>query len=100
MAVFGGGALGGVHGDRVSVVDVLAQAGCGHDPRLASGIQWVLSRQDDQERWKLGNSLNKKMWRDIEQRGKPSKWVTLRALRMLKAASGDRFGNGVEEFAR
>jgi hypothetical protein len=25
------------------------------------------------------------MWIDIEQRGKPSKWVTLRALRVLKA---------------
>jgi hypothetical protein len=24
------------------------------------------------------------MWIDIEQRGKPSKWVTLRALRVLK----------------
>ena len=25
------------------------------------------------------------MWVDIEQKGKPSKWVTLRALRMLRA---------------
>jgi hypothetical protein len=25
-----------------------------------------------------------KMWMDIEKKGKPSKWVTLRALRVLK----------------
>jgi hypothetical protein len=32
----------------------------------------------------LENTLNGKMWVDIEQKGKPSKWVTLRALRVLK----------------
>jgi hypothetical protein len=26
------------------------------------------------------------MWADIERKGKPSKWVTLRALRALKSA--------------
>ena len=72
--------------DVLEVVDVLAQAGFGQDPRLAPAIDWVLSRQDARGRWKLGNSLNGKTWQDIEQRGKPSKWVTLRALRMLKAA--------------
>ena len=69
----------------LEVVDVLAQAGYGQDARLADGVQWVLKRQDDLGRWKLGNSLGAKLWADIEQRGKPSKWVTLRVLRMLKA---------------
>lgn len=71
--------------DVLEVVDALAQAGYGHDPRLADGVQWVLDRQDDQGRWKLGNSLTGKMWQNIERRGQPSKWITLRALRMLKA---------------
>lgn len=71
--------------DVLEVTDVLAQAGYGQDPRLAPAVGWVLNQQDEAGRWKLGNSLNGKMWRDIEQRGKPSKWVTLRALRMLKA---------------
>ncbi len=72
--------------DVLEVVDVLAQAGFGQDPRLAPAIDWVLSRQDAEGRWKLGNSLTGKMWQNIERRGQPSKWVTLRALRMLKAA--------------
>jgi hypothetical protein len=32
----------------------------------------------------MENSLNGKMWVDIEEKKKPSKWVTLRALRALK----------------
>jgi hypothetical protein len=70
--------------DVLEVTDVLARAGYGSDPRLDHAIQLILSKQDAQGRWKLGNGLNGKMWMDIEQRGKPSKWVTLRALRVLK----------------
>jgi hypothetical protein len=44
-----------------------------------------MSKQDQQGRWKLENTLNGKMWVDIERRGKPSKWITLRALRVVKA---------------
>jgi hypothetical protein len=33
-------------------------------------------------------SLNGKMWVDIEAKGMPSKWITLRALRMQKGAAG------------
>jgi len=33
----------------------------------------------------MKHSLNGKMWAEIEEKGKPSKWVTLRALRVLKA---------------
>jgi len=64
------------------------RSGLGHvrDPRLANAIEFVLSKQDAQGRWKLEHTLNGKMWIDIEQRGKPSKWITLRALRVLKAA--------------
>jgi hypothetical protein len=29
-------------------------------------------------------SYNGKMWADVEEKGKPSKWVTLRALRVLR----------------
>jgi hypothetical protein len=32
-------------------------------------------------------TYNGKMWVDIEEKGKPSKWVTLRAMRVLNRAS-------------
>lgn len=72
--------------DVLETAAVLVAAGYGHDSRLANALQFILSKQDDQGRWKLENSLNGKMWADIEERGKPSKWITLRALRVLKGA--------------
>lgn len=71
--------------DVLETLTVLDVAGHGRDPRLAEAYQWLMSRQDQQGRWKLENSLNGKMWVDIERRGKPSKWITLRALRVVKA---------------
>ena len=72
--------------DILEALEVLAGLGHAHDPRLANAIEFVLSKQDAQGRWKLEHTLNGKMWIDIEQRGRPSKWVTLRALRVLKSA--------------
>lgn len=70
--------------DVLEIAAVLADLGYGNDPRLANAIQFILSKQTAQGCWKLENSLNGKMWADIEKRGSPSKWVTLRALRVLK----------------
>ena len=70
--------------DVLETVDLLVKAGYGDDPRLGNALDFILSKQDKQGRWYMRNSLNGKMWADIEQRGKPSKWVTLRALRVLK----------------
>ena len=74
--------------DVLETTEVLVELGYGDDPRLANALQLVLSKQDAQGRWKLENALSGKMWADIEQKGKPSKWVTLRALRVLKHAVG------------
>lgn len=74
--------------DVLETTGVLVELGYGGDPRLANALQFILNKQDTQGRWKLENSLNGKMWADIEKKGKPSKWVTLRALRVLKRAYG------------
>ena len=72
--------------DILETTEVLVDLGYGKDPRLGKVFQLILSKQDDQGRWKLENSLNGKMWVDIERKGQPSKWITLRALRVLKRA--------------
>ncbi|MBE7555855.1 MAG: nitrogen fixation protein NifH [Anaerolineales bacterium] len=71
--------------DVLEVAAVLVELGYGDDPRLSNVLQFILSKQDRQGRWRLENTLNRKMWIDIEQKGQPSKWITLRALRVLKA---------------
>ena len=73
--------------DVLETLAVLAALGYGRDPRLADAMHWLLNKQDAQGRWTLEHGLNGKMWVDIEQQGKPSKWITLRALRVLKALS-------------
>jgi hypothetical protein len=70
--------------DVLETVSVLVRLGYGRDPRLANARRLILSKQDSQGRWQLERTLNSKMWIDLEQKGKPSKWVTLRALRVLK----------------
>ena len=73
--------------DVLETTTVLAELGYGNDPRLTNALEFILSKQDDQGRWKLENSLNGKMWTDIEEKKKPSKWVTLRVLHLLKQVS-------------
>ena len=72
--------------DVLETLGVLAALGFGSDARLAGAQRWLLDKQDAQGRWMLENTLNGRMWRSIEVKGKPSKWVTLRALRVLKRA--------------
>ena len=74
--------------DVLETTMVLVELGYGGDLRLANALQFILSKQDAQGRWKLEGGLNGKMWVDIEEKGKPSKWVTLRALRALKGTVG------------
>lgn len=72
--------------DVLQNLEVLAALGQAHDPRLANALKLMISKQNNQGRWLLEYSYNGKTWVDIEKKGQPSKWVTLRALRVLKAA--------------
>ncbi|MGB7118046.1 MAG: hypothetical protein WBD56_18055, partial [Anaerolineales bacterium] len=72
--------------DVLETISNLVNLGYGEDLRLKTALEWIVDKQDDNGRWKLENSLNGKMWTNIEAKGKPSKWITLRALRVLKEA--------------
>ena len=70
--------------DVLQTLEVLTALGFAHDLRLQNGIDLLLSKQDQQGRWQMEYTYNGKTWVNIEEKGKPSKWVTLRALRVLK----------------
>jgi hypothetical protein len=72
--------------DILETTQVLIDLGYGKDQRLAAVMQLISGKRNGQGRWKMENSLNGKMWNDIETKGQPSKWITLRALRGLKGA--------------
>ena len=58
--------------------------GLGNDRRLENGRELLLSKQNARGRWLLEYTYNEKTWVEVEQKGQESKWVTLRALRVLK----------------
>jgi hypothetical protein len=70
--------------DVLQVLEVVSGLGLGADPRLRNGVNLLLGKQDEQGRWSMEYSYNGKMWIDVETPKKPSKWVTLRALRVLQ----------------
>lgn len=70
--------------DVLQVLEVLGALGYGHDPRLKNALDLLLSKMDEHGRWSMEYTYNGKTWVDIETKKKPSKWVTLRALRVLK----------------
>jgi hypothetical protein len=67
--------------DLLSALRVLAANSYGQDPRFGSLLDLVLARQDEQGRWLCGSVS--RTW-PLEKRNRPSKWVTLDALRLLR----------------
>jgi hypothetical protein len=100
----------GTSADMLQNLEVLTAFGQAKNPKLANALDLVISKQNQQGRWllehtykELADTQEKKVfywyqnslrlyitgkeWADIhEKKGQPSKWVTLRALRVLKAA--------------
>jgi hypothetical protein len=73
--------------DILQIAEAFTALGYGSDPRLANTFDLILSKQDEEGRWPLEYvDQNHKMWVKYGSRGKPNKWVTLRALRVLKNA--------------
>jgi len=57
----------------------------GESPRAEyePALELVRTTADAQMRWTLKNTFNGKMLADVETKGQPSKWLTLRALQVL-----------------
>ena len=75
--------------DLLQIVEALAALGYGKDPRLARAITLVREKQDANGCWALDYDYTGKTWVDFGAKKHPNKWVTLRALRALKAAGAD-----------
>jgi hypothetical protein len=73
--------------DILQVVEALVRLGYGKDPRLHNALQLVCGKQEDSGRWALEYDYPGKTWVDYGPRDTPNKWVTLRALRVLKEAA-------------
>jgi len=54
------------------------------DNRMNDALKVIKNEQQQDGKWILKNSYNGKLWKDIEVKNEPSKWITLRALYVLK----------------
>jgi hypothetical protein len=78
--------------DVLQVLEVLCEVGLARDPRLEHALALVRAKRDTTGRWRNENPYRGKTWIDVDEPRRPSKWVTLRALRVLRAAD---VGSGV-----
>ncbi len=69
--------------DALEVLGLLTKLGF-KDERMHDAIDIMISKQNDEGRWILENTFNGRFITNIERKGKPSKWITLNALRVLK----------------
>jgi hypothetical protein len=75
--------------DALEILGILTQLGY-KDERMQEAIDVVISKQDNNGRWMLENTFNGRFQMNIEQKGKPSKWITFHALRILKRFYNDK----------
>jgi hypothetical protein len=72
------------HYDVLRGLDYLRRAGATPDERLAEAVELVESKRDGDGRWSLENQHPGVMAVEVDEgEGRPSRWNTLRALRVL-----------------
>ena len=54
------------------------------DERMRDAIELLKSKQKKDDRWVMNTGMDGKKFFDLEKAGQPSRWNTLRALRVLK----------------
>ncbi len=72
------------HYDILRALDYFQSVGAPRDRRLAEAIEIVRARQDAEGRWPLQHSYRGQTFFELESVGSPSRWNTLRALRVLR----------------
>jgi hypothetical protein len=69
--------------DALEMLGILGKLGY-RDTRMREAIDLVLSKRDEDGRWLLEQTFNGRFQVNIERKGKPSKWITLNALKALR----------------
>lgn len=71
------------HFDVLRALDHFRAAGAPYDARLDDALDLVQRRRQPDGTWRLQNNHPGRIWFDLEQTNRPSRWNTLRALRVL-----------------
>ena len=72
------------HYDAFRALDLFARAGAPRDPRLGEAIELLRQKRQADGRWRIPYKYSGRVFFDMEKGGVPSRWNTLRALRILR----------------
>jgi hypothetical protein len=72
------------HYDVLRGLDYFRDCGAAHDERLQDAIDLLENRRQADGRWLLPSGYPGKAFFEMERVGEPSRWNTLRALRVLR----------------
>jgi len=71
--------------DLLQLAEAMVSLGYGNDPRLFNALNNIREKQNEHGQWLMEYDYTGKTWIDFGKKKQPNKWVTLRALRVLKS---------------
>ena len=71
--------------DLLQLAEAMVSLGYGKDKRLTNTLDFIREKQNEQGQWLMEFDYTGKTWADFGEKKRPNKWVTLRALKVLKA---------------
>ena len=69
--------------DVLEIAGILVKLGI-KDKRMQESIDLIISKQDNDGKWKQDKIFNGRFLKTIEPNNKPSKWITLNAIKVIK----------------
>ncbi len=76
--------------DILRGLEVVTRLGYARDIRIDDALQILLSKRGSDGRWVLESTPSGRMHIDLERKGEPSKWVTLRVLNVFRGINEAR----------
>ncbi len=70
--------------DFIRALDYFQSCDEPKDERMSAAIELLQKKQKKDGRWAMNSGMSGRKYFDLEQAGQPSRWNTLRALRVLK----------------
>ena len=70
--------------DLLQLAEAFVGLGYGDDPRMSNTLKLIREKQNEDGQWLMEYDYTGKTWLDFGKKKQPNKWVTLRALRILK----------------
>jgi len=71
--------------DLLQLAEAMVGLGYGKDKRLTSTLDIIREKQNEHGQWLMEYDYTGKTWIDFGRKKQPNKWVTWRALRVLKS---------------